>query len=477
MNIRMITLLTFVVLILAAGCGDGAGSGKTEEYKHIEKSRFGFFRPGGSYPYVADLGVHWQRPHPGPFAWGSIEPEKGTYDWSEADAYVSESQDYKILIDATIWPYADWDQKRCHEMLPEAPIGFMPTLGDYRGKPCDMDAYREFVRSLVDRYDGDGVDDMPGLVLPIKYWEVVNEPDLPTGTPFFTGDPTEADYLEVLQVTGQEIRGSDPDAKVLNGGIAILGDEQQRFWKTVLGESGASLIDVLTIHAVLATPEDNLIRLNALKSGLGLEQPVWVTEIRIARGQDAAGHEERNRGGAESSAANSDAATPTPTELAEQERWSAELVRQFVVAFGEGADKLFYMGLDNATPTLKAARLVSCSQVVGGELEEDHLILSGCVKQKPYYAFGTMVAKLDHFDSAMKIKAGQYLFTVDGSNVYVLWGTQPLPEEIKGTVRVTDIYGGQTEMDAGQVQLTEVPVYVEAPLPAADPSAGAGGGY
>ena len=36
--------------------------------------------------------------------------------------------------------------------------------------------YQDFVKQLVERYDGDGIDDMPGLKNPIKYWQIDNEP-------------------------------------------------------------------------------------------------------------------------------------------------------------------------------------------------------------------------------------------------------------------------------------------------------------
>lgn len=456
----IVTSILIVATLALTGCGDGgsdSASGSTvdmEVFQRIEAGRFGFFRGGGSYPYMHELGVHWQRAHPGPFVWGSIEPEKGAYDWSEADAFVADSQAHQVLIDATIWPYAGWDQEQCHEKLPGAPLRFLPTLGDYRGRPCEMEAYEDFIRALVERYDGDGEDDMPGLVFPVKYWEVSNEPELVTDTPFFTGEERVKDYRELLVATAGAIRDSDPGASVLTGGIATLEDGAAGFWESVLGGGEGSLIDVFTLHAVLATPEHNMAALNQLMDGLGLSQPVWITEIRIAQGQGIGGHEERRGGG-------TDIVKFTPEEIAAQESWSAEIVRQFISGFGAGADKLFYMGLDNATPTAEGARLVNCGVVIGGELEEDHLEMSECVKQKPFFAYKTMVDKVDYFDSVEKIAPGQYLFMVNGKSVYVLWGGGTLPETITGVVTMTDIYGESSQVDASNIILTGTPVYIE----------------
>ena len=58
------------------------------------------------------------------------------------------------------------------------------------------------------RYDGDGIDDMPGLREPIKYWQVDNEP--PHGL---------RDYAGFLKITYRAIKEADPEAKVIIGGV------------------------------------------------------------------------------------------------------------------------------------------------------------------------------------------------------------------------------------------------------------------
>lgn len=480
--IKVLTaILAAAIIFLLAGCGGessrptpllraGPTLSASREFQGMEKSHFGFFRPGGSFPYVSELKVHWARPHPGPFIWGSIEKSKGSYDWSETDQYVRDAGDYRVLITATIWPYADWDQEQCREKLPDAPFRFMPAVGDYHGKPCDDDGYRRFVTALVERYDGDGVDDMPGLSYPIKYWEVINEPEGETGAPFFKGSDQSADYLEILKTTFLAIRAADPDAKVLNGGIAWIRDQTKLFWEDVLGQ-GSQFVDVLNIHAVPAPDDFNLDSLSTLTAELDLKKPVWVTEVRLVSPGGSQSHGPENQGpdnqGQESVPGDQGsgerrtwASAGAPSE-AEQDEWSTLMVKAYVEAFGRGADKLFHMGLDNATPAAPAARLVNCGVVIGGEPEEDHLQLSDCQRQKPFYAFKTMVAKIDYFDSVEKLGEGQYKFLIGGRAVYVLWGGQPLPAEMAGRVRETDIYGATKEVDAAGISLTGAPIYLE----------------
>lgn len=45
----------------------------------------------------------------------------------------------------------------------------------YSAYPSDMDQWLNYVRAVVERYDGDGIDDMPGLSTPIHAWQIENE--------------------------------------------------------------------------------------------------------------------------------------------------------------------------------------------------------------------------------------------------------------------------------------------------------------
>ncbi|MFQ6122808.1 MAG: hypothetical protein ACE5LA_07125 [Dehalococcoidales bacterium] len=124
-------------------------------------------------PHV-ELGFWWDRAHPGPFSWHPVEPEKGRYVFTKSDRYVREAQERGIQILATIWPFVDWDQDYWKSQPGWQPSrGFEQELPTSRYKPHDTEAYQRFVKRLVERYDGDGQDDIPGLLYPIKYWEAL----------------------------------------------------------------------------------------------------------------------------------------------------------------------------------------------------------------------------------------------------------------------------------------------------------------
>ncbi len=124
--------------------------------------------------------------------------------------------------------------------------------------------------------------------------------------------------------------------------------------------------------------------------------------------------------------------------------WAEVIVRSFVYGFGNGAEKLFYVAL-KGNP--------------GGAGPE--LITRQGQRREAFYAFKTMVAKIDYFTSVKKISEQQYKFIVNGNPVHVFWGPGSIPDEISGALKVTDIYGNETQMDASELELGNSPIFVE----------------
>ena len=169
----------------------------------------------------------WVRPHPGPFVWNHIESEKGKFFWEDVDKYVVYAQDHNQTILATIWPHANWEQKSCKRKKAKSPFGKRFTK--YLSKPCSMDDYKNFLVKLVDRYDGDGSNDMPGLTKPIKYWDVMNEPEFKM---FFKG--SKEDFVEIFNFSSKVIKEKQPDAVIVMAGAAGMFPESKKYWKVVL---------------------------------------------------------------------------------------------------------------------------------------------------------------------------------------------------------------------------------------------------
>ncbi|KUO60136.1 MAG: hypothetical protein APF84_00065 [Gracilibacter sp. BRH_c7a] len=274
-------LLSLILLtLLVTACSKNTTKSIPESFKDM---KFGMI---SSNYYLEksrekDKTLKWERAHPGFANWQQIEPVKGEYYWNEIDDYVKSAQANDIQILFTIWPYTNWDQETGNMHLEymkndwgKDPRDFS-TLANRMGKPSDMQAYREFLKKLVERYDGDGNNDMTDLKYAIKYWEIGNEPDL---TGFFQGSVN--DYFEILKESYLTIKEVDSSAQVLIAAMPSLKNSKvlNRLGYGIpeeLFKLGASqYFDIMNVHA--------FGRSSALKELLDKygadDKPIWVTE-------------------------------------------------------------------------------------------------------------------------------------------------------------------------------------------------------
>ena len=217
----------------------------------------------------------WVRPHPGPFIWNHIERDKGKFTWDDVDQYVVYAQEHNQTILATIWPHADWEQKSCKRKKAKSPFGKRFTK--YLSKPCSMDDYKNFLTKLVDRYDGDGSNDMAGLTKPIKYWDVMNEPEFKM---FFKG--SKEDFVEIFNFSSKVIKEKQPDAVIVMAGAAGMFPENKKYWKSVLPEI-KDHFDIANIHHI-SGPDGQCDKelwvdeFAELLKSVDVDKPIWLTE-------------------------------------------------------------------------------------------------------------------------------------------------------------------------------------------------------
>ena len=217
----------------------------------------------------------WVRPHPGPFVWNQIENEKGKFSWEDVDQNVLYAQKHNQTILATIWPHADWEQKSCKRKKARSPFG--KGFTKYLSKPCSMEDYKTFLLKLVDRYDGDGSNDMPGLTKPIKYWDIMNEPEFDM---FFRG--SQEDFVEIFNFSSKIIKEKQKDAVIVMAGAAGMFPENKKYWKSVLPKI-KDHFDIANIHHI-SGPDGQCDRelwvdeFAALLKSVNVDKPIWVTE-------------------------------------------------------------------------------------------------------------------------------------------------------------------------------------------------------
>jgi len=284
--------------------------------KKLKDGKFGFLRDANSIQFekIKDTGATWLRPGFGLFVWGMMQKDKNApIDFSKTDELVLNAQKERVHLLITLFPFADWDQKtngeKCKvstndEMLPKSKGGFVTEgLPYYRCNPNDWSAYGKWLMAVVERYDGDGKNDMGGLKSPILYYEIGNEPDLVKdpnsdfGMVFYIGTPE--NYAELLQKSYTTIKTADNNTQVIIAAPAGVQTVFQMFWKKVFSTPKiADYFDIANIHCISAPNQDkndptsisaddlNVTFYKNLLLSYKITKPIWVTEAENIQGNN-----------------------------------------------------------------------------------------------------------------------------------------------------------------------------------------------
>jgi len=407
----------------------------TDEFEQTFKCHFGFMPASWDFNGARQAGGAYDRPFFELFEWGMIEIGPGVFDFSQTDSYILMVQAEGFHILANIQPFAYWDQIKCHQDLPAVQNPADPRLQSTKGKPCDMGQYKNFVTKLVERYDGDGVDDMPGLRIPIKHWEVLNEPEFQQEPlVFFQGSPQ--DYFEILKATYEAVKKADPEALVVQGGMAGMMQVCTSFWQAVFDLGGADYFDITNMHSIGHGEHLNIPSFKKFLAESEIQdKPIWITEVQYQQA-----HQTQNYSAAD---------------------FAKILARSYIFALANGVEKLFYVNIK--LPPVRG----------GVPFDERSALIEDSGDKSPiFYAHlsvASVLGELSQSDKVEKIKEkvadwsideGQYRFDISGKVVYALWGTGPLPPEISGKLKVIEISGEERIVDVTTLNLSDSPIFL-----------------
>jgi hypothetical protein len=179
---------------------------------------------------VRDAGFTWQKTL---FKWRDIEPQRGVFNWSEADRVVLASKAANVKIIARLDFQPDWAR----------------ADGAHNGPPDNYEDFGRFVTELAKRY---GTNSSIGPVQAIEVW---NEPNLARewGHAPLT-QASAGEYVELLKVAYQASKAVDPSIIVISAGLSPTGwsDETARpddLYLNWMYEAGAkAYFDVLGAH-------------------------------------------------------------------------------------------------------------------------------------------------------------------------------------------------------------------------------------
>lgn len=364
-------------------------------------------------------------------------------------------------------------------------IGHLSTSHEFGlpgfGPLEDREAYMNYVRAIVERYngvadlglpenhpaypdcdlDGDGTVSKEekaewGRTHRFHCWQTMKEPEPPYGPEGF--DPRlraveVRDVVDILEASYEVIKEVDPDTPILfattapvpaggRGPDAI--PNMKRYFAEILEAGGGKYFDIVGVDCYTHTPEEVLgAHLEGLKAN-GLDKPIWVVQYGAPAME--APWSVNSWGGS-------------------LEKQSAWVVKGAVMSFAAGAEKVFngdfLYHVDEAQDSMHDVGLLN---------------MDGVRTRPGFYTYGLTISKLDRFSSVRKVVDGQYIFEFpDRKPVFVLWNekgveTIDLSGQIKTSeVTVTHIIDeadqtvAQTErVWTNAVPVSEKPIFVEA---------------
>jgi hypothetical protein len=183
------------------------------------------------------------------FRWSLIEPEPGRYDFWLYDGYVTAAAKANLTVLPILFDPPGFRSAR-------------PAVGARRGTypPANYADFAYFAGRLVRRYGpgGEFWQQHPELPqLPIRSWQVWNEPNIPV---YWPSGPNPAQYAAMVRTVGEGIKAVDPGAKVVTAGLneSELGIKLVPFLKGMYRAGAKGSFDVLALHPY--APGSDLVR-------------------------------------------------------------------------------------------------------------------------------------------------------------------------------------------------------------------------
>lgn len=141
-------------------------------------------------------------------SWADREPKQGKYDWIDLDRQIVALQNRGIKPFLTLYPDAPWGVRDLNSPVKNK-------------RPKDIKAWQIFVGNLVERYDGDGQQDAPGLKTRVLYYQVANE-WISNQNRSGGWNGTADELINFVNVSYDAVKRADSGALFVLGGIAAF---------------------------------------------------------------------------------------------------------------------------------------------------------------------------------------------------------------------------------------------------------------
>jgi hypothetical protein len=212
------------------------------------------------------------------FDWSRVERAPGRYELAALDAYVAAAAAARIELLPVLFnppPFRSSAPRR--------------GAGRATYPPKRPASLGRFAATLARRYGPRGSlwRARPRLPrVPIRAWQVWNEPNLPI---YWGGDPDPPAYARLLAAAKRALKAVDPHAEVVSAGLpeSRLGMPFEQFVRALYEAGAADSLDTFALHPYAADAGAAVRAVEharELLDELHADAPIWVTELGWASG-------------------------------------------------------------------------------------------------------------------------------------------------------------------------------------------------
>lgn len=207
-----------------------------------------------------------------PVYWHDCEPRPGEYDFVALDALVGEAARHGVRVLPFVYGSPAWLRGQPSR----------PPLGGAGARA----AWASFLRVLVARYGPRGSFWGGGGALPIRSWQIWNEPNFLL---FWRPRPSPRGYARLLEISARAIRGRDAGARIVAAGVAPVGAGMPtwRFLRRMYRVRGArAASDAIALHPYSSTLAGTVAQIRAVRKVMAQagdgRKPLLISELGVA---------------------------------------------------------------------------------------------------------------------------------------------------------------------------------------------------
>jgi hypothetical protein len=221
-----------------------------------------------------EAGIVWWRDWSA--KWQTVEPEKGKFDFSAADAQIQRVLDLESRVEVLLpFPSASWSTTARAAEVDEAAgrNDYLRARLPVSYAPADLADFGNYAAAVARHY-------AQSRPRPVTHFQILNEPvytdyALPRKFGYSL-----ADYLKVCEAGSRALHAADPQCRVVGGISANL---TAGLTREFVSQGGLRWVDVFDLHMYdAARPaesfEEPFAALEQLMRTNGGPKPVWITE-------------------------------------------------------------------------------------------------------------------------------------------------------------------------------------------------------